>query len=164
MTVISAAILANIWSFGQLKPEGDILPVEEAFALHVDLTEGNNLLVSWNVTPGYYLYKHGFKVETTSKAEVVAINLEPGVKKIDAYFGEVEVYEGAIRLEARLKGQIKDATIKISYQGCAENRFCYPPKTRYFELLQGVIVEQKQELLSPPSSKFQLNSASNLKQ
>lgn len=72
-----------------------------------------------------FLYKDKFKV--TAKGEnLLALNTLGEPKQInDIYFGEVEVYFDSFEKEILLENKVD--SINVTYQGCNEKGFCYPP-------------------------------------
>ena len=38
--------------------EKDLLPVDQAFALHIEAPTRNRIELRWDVAPGYYRYRH----------------------------------------------------------------------------------------------------------
>ncbi len=119
-----------------LKPkveEGKPLPVDQAFVFEGAKRSGKNVQISWRVTPGYYLYKHMFKVTVDAPAGLAApaLTLPEGEKKHDEDFGDVEVYHQPVIASFALpaKGPAPK-TIRVKYQGCADIGLCYPPQTR----------------------------------
>ena len=115
-------------------PTADFLPVDEAFEPVLTAIDGNNVEVAIRVTDGYYLYKD--KISATARSEVAQagqLELPPGERKTDQYFGEMEVYHGDVfgNLSiARATPEAMDLDLELRYQGCADGGICYPPVTR----------------------------------
>lgn len=111
----------------------DLLPVDEAFVLRADATAPGRIEISWTIADGYYLYRHRMGAEPVDsgfRAEASGLQLPPGTRHTDEFFGEVETYRG--RVTALLPGTAHAArtSLKIRYQGCADAGICYPPQTR----------------------------------
>jgi len=115
-------------SLGQFQ-QVDFLPVEEAYQYELSHQQ-DQLIIDWLITPGYYLYKHRFAVQTDT-GSALEWNIEPGLQKTDEFFGDVEVYYQFTSLKIPLSQLASDkpTLIKISYQGCADAGLCYPPET-----------------------------------
>ncbi len=116
----------------------DFLPVDEAYQLLVEGRPEGVVDFSWAIADGYYLYRHAFAAKLPgaydSESEL-AMDIPPGKAKTDEYFGDVEVYyHNAI---ATVTLPPNEAKLSIRYQGCADAGLCYPPKTRYFERVDG---------------------------
>lgn len=123
-----------------LKPQGkaaDVLPVEQAFIFEGAKKSGNTVNLSWKVTPGYYLYRHMFKVTVDAPTGIAApqLSLPAGEKKHDEDFGDVEVYHQPVTASFSLpaKGPMPK-TLRVKYQGCADVGLCYPPQTKIVAL------------------------------
>lgn len=101
----------------------DILPVEDAFRIDT-LSEGEDLEVRWQMPEGYYLYRHGFEVRS-EQAGTIDYDLRAGVRRVDEYFGEVEVYFDEVAIT--IPGAASQ-TLSVRFQGCAEAGYCYPPR------------------------------------
>ncbi|MFE8071597.1 protein-disulfide reductase DsbD family protein [Marinobacteraceae bacterium S3BR75-40.1] len=111
----------------------DFLPVDDAFPFSQSM-EGDRLLLEWGVTEGYYLYRS--RITITSPSPDVTVG-EPvfdqeGKTKQDPYFGEVTVFTQPVSAEVpvTLPKGVKEAELKVTYQGCAEAGLCYPPQTK----------------------------------
>ena len=117
--------------------EDRFLPVDEAFQFtHRIQKDGQlkgQLIVQWNIEPGYYLYKKRFKFESAVTDNKVnsANYLQSPVQVDDPEFGLVDVYKDLIEVHvpfSQLSSSPFELTVK--YQGCAEAGLCYPPQKR----------------------------------
>ncbi len=122
-----------------IEQEEKLLAVDEAFVPTVEVLD-NQLLVKFDIAKNYYLYK--MRLNVTSDDAVLGEPVIPeGYEKDDPYFGLTEIYykfvEFSVPIEEAKKNPIK---VKLDFQGCAEDRLCYPPTSREFELeVTGVI-------------------------
>ena len=110
------------------------LPVDEAYQLNLIADGEQRLLLQWEIAPDYYLYRHAFAA-TASSAEgslTVTMSLPNGLAKTDEFFGDVEVYYGAVDAQLDVTGVAELVEIGVTYQGCADAGLCYPPKQRRF--------------------------------
>ena len=107
--------------------EKDILNVDEAFVVNT-LIEKNKILISWDIKPGYYLYKKSILIKAGDDSLKHNYLLKNELKISDEFFGESVILKGALQVDAELSdvnlGSLKD--IKVIYQGCAEGKYCYP--------------------------------------
>ncbi|NOX68453.1 MAG: protein-disulfide reductase DsbD [Gammaproteobacteria bacterium] len=112
----------------------EFLPVDEAFKPVLIVRDGNTIDVAFQVTPGYYLYKDKLSVSSEStQAQLGQLELPAGEKKVDEWFGEMEVYHDdvfALLPIARAAPDAMDLTVAVAYQGCADGGLCYPPQVR----------------------------------
>jgi len=122
-----------------LDQTADFLPVDQAFQVNAWVSVGettNNpeaLFLHWQITPGYYLYRHRFAIQQAADNSPVEITIPKGKEKNDPYFGDVEVYYQQVTLEIPIAAAGEQDILKISYQGCADAGLCYPPQTLYLQ-------------------------------
>ena len=115
----------------------ELLPPREAFVPRLGPSRTDTLALSWQIEPGYYLYKDKlqFTLEgadgATISAAIGAIDLPDGEQQHDDFFGTTEVYRDAtdIQLAVDPPATVRDAELVISYQGCADIGVCFPPDT-----------------------------------
>jgi thiol:disulfide interchange protein DsbD len=104
------------------------LPPDKAFVLSISAHDSKTLLASFQITPGYYLYRD--KIHFTiavGKSGIASVALPKGEIKNDPNFGPTEVYHHSFQAELVL-AQLADAvTLNATYQGCSEQGLCYPP-------------------------------------
>ena len=115
--------------------DDEFLPVREAFRLTQE-RDDTAFIARWQIADGYYLYRDKFRfalVDGSGKSiDALAAPVAPkGEMKNDEIFGLVEVYhhEVTVRLPLNVMPPVATATLKITYQGCAEAGFCYAPET-----------------------------------
>lgn len=111
----------------------DFLPVDEALPFSFT-NEADGVVLSWDITPGHYLYMG--RIDVTSQTEGVAVG-EPefsyrGTDTEDEYFGQVTVFYDPVqaKLLLTLPPGTREAELEVTYQGCAKAGLCYPPQTR----------------------------------
>lgn len=102
--------------------------VDQAFAF--DFTQqAGQLTLSWQVKPGYYLYRQQIKISARG-AKLADWTLPAGKPHEDEFYGKTEIYPESLTLPLTLLQADKGATVTVTYQGCAAAGFCYPPETR----------------------------------
>ncbi|GIK35466.1 MAG: hypothetical protein AMXMBFR45_05270 [Gammaproteobacteria bacterium] len=111
---------------------GAPLPAEQVFQPGAERVGASGLRLSWDILPGYYLYRDSIKAQSlTAGVTVGPLSLPPGKDKEDEYWGRTQVYYGTAVAEAALNGAgTGPVSIEVSYQGCKEDSICYPPQTR----------------------------------
>ncbi|QQN34409.1 protein-disulfide reductase DsbD [Rahnella aceris] len=118
---------ANASLFG--KPAApQFVPVDQAFSFDFQ-QQGHDLKLNWQIRDGYYLYRSKIELEPKN-AQLAAFLMPKGRDHHDEFFGDSEVYENALHLTIPLRQASADATVRVTYQGCAAAGFCYPPETR----------------------------------
>mgnify|MGYP002814758453 CR=1 FL=1 len=121
-----------------LDDEPEFLPVDVAFVLSADVGLDGALVANWQMPDGYYLYRHQFAFDTRTSENNVdspvvlgAAEIPPGKRKVDEWFGEVEVYYHSAQARVPVASGSGAVEVGISYQGCADQGLCYPPQTRW---------------------------------
>ena len=107
----------------------DILSVDEAFLL-TTLIEENTIVLSWEIKPGYYLYKKSILIKVGDDSLEHNYILKNESKISDEFFGDSVILKGALKVDAKLSdvNLSRLQSIKIIYQGCAEGKYCYPKR------------------------------------
>lgn len=125
--------IGRILGLGAVAADPDApLPPEKAFRAHAQLTAPGQLLVTWNIAEGYYLYRDSLNVlSATPGINVGPLQIPPGQPKEDEFFGLTQVFYREASAQAALDGEVPAAGLKlrIAQQGCKENSICYPPQT-----------------------------------
>ncbi|MDM8564268.1 protein-disulfide reductase DsbD [Candidatus Halobeggiatoa sp. HSG11] len=115
--------------------EPEFLDVEEAFIFSAEFANPDQILTSWKIADGYYLYRDKLKFNLTGGV-LGAIELPPSKLKTDKFFGDVEIYQQPL-LEINLpfnQMEKPNLTLTVKYQGCAFDGLCYPPITKIVNL------------------------------
>lgn len=129
--------------FGE--PADDLLPVDEAFIMNARFDGANELVVAWQIEPGYYLYSDKFGFEVDGGLGLGNASLPPGEPHYDENFGDVEVFYDYVEATipfSRARPDEIPVTVRGQFQGCRENSICYPPG------------EQAMALVLPAASEF----------
>jgi len=112
--------------------DDEFLKVDQAFTFN--FYQKNNLLkVSFDIAPGYYLYRHQFKFKGKD-VNFTQVTLPNGIDHEDEFFGVQKIFTEQLSFTINLEHVNSDANIKITYQGCAEKGLCYPPTSQVIEL------------------------------
>ena len=111
--------------------EKDILNVDEAFVVNT-LIEKNKILISWDIKPGYYLYKKSILIKVGDDSLEHNYIIKNESKISDEFFGDSVILKGALKVDAKLSSfnLSRLQSIKIIYQGCAEGKYCYPKRVK----------------------------------
>lgn len=119
-----------------LNNSSDFLPVAEAFRLSLVEADDRRVKLRFVNAEGYYLYRHRFQVQSEPPGLVGGeIVLPAGQAKHDEYFGDVEVYYGVTDVEVPLANPSgQPFTLRVGYQGCADQGLCYPPETASLQI------------------------------
>lgn len=104
------------------------VPADRAFVFDFQQNQ-HDLNLSWQVKDGYYLYRKQISI-TPSQADIAEIKLPPGVWHEDEFYGKSEIYRKQLNIPVTVNQAATGATLTVTYQGCADAGFCYPPETK----------------------------------
>lgn len=106
--------------------------VDEAFDFNAQ-QQGLQVELNWQIKSGYYLYRHQFSFNAEN-ASLGDYTLPHGKAYKDEFFGDVEALTGFLTINLPFNAINDNAILSVTYQGCAESGFCYPPETRQITL------------------------------
>ncbi|MDQ8581569.1 protein-disulfide reductase DsbD [Klebsiella sp. CN_Kp091] len=127
----------------------NFVPADRAFAFDFQQNQ-HDLNLSWHIKDGYYLYRKQITL-TAKDAAIVAPSLPPGEWHEDEFYGKSEIYRQRLTLPISLTQASKTATLTVTYQGCADAGFCYPPETKIVPL-SAVLADSGKALADQPSA------------
>ncbi|MCU6176957.1 protein-disulfide reductase DsbD [Citrobacter cronae] len=104
------------------------VPADRAFVFDFQQNQ-HDLNLSWQVKDGYYLYRKQISI-TPSQADIAEVKLPPGVWHEDEFYGKSEIYRKQLNIPVTVNQAASGATLTVTYQGCADAGFCYPPETK----------------------------------
>jgi thiol:disulfide interchange protein DsbD len=134
--LLGLALAGAVSAQGLLGPstnEDQFLPVDQAFIFGATADGAGQVMLDWQIAPGYYLYRHRVSAKTATPGFGLGeIAMPPGKKKTDEFFGDVEVYYDMLSATLPVTRPADASTfeIAVSYQGCADAGLCYPPVTK----------------------------------
>ncbi len=142
---------ADLISFGS-KPK--FLPPDQAFSLEVRALDQRTLLASFNITPGYYLYRDKTIFSLgEGPAKLAQVSLPEGENKNDPNFGVMKVFHNSFQAEIALEGvdPKQPLVLNASYQGCSDDGLCYPPIEKTITLNLVTTASNPAPALVPPA-------------
>lgn len=122
---LAATLPAHTWA------ADDFLRPEQAYR-HASRVDDGQLIVTWTIEPGYYLYKSRMGIASTTPGAILGEPQWPqGESHTDEFFGTQEIYRGTIEVPVALSfASAPPATLdlELKLQGCADAGLCYPPQ------------------------------------
>ena len=104
------------------------VPADQAFAFDFQQNQ-HDVNLTWQVKDGYYLYRKQVKV-TPANASIAPLQMPNGEWHSDEFYGKSEIYRHSLTVPVTLTQANAGATLTVTYQGCADAGFCYPPETK----------------------------------
>ena len=134
--------LALLQSLGDdigLGDDDEIPEPDKAFQLAAVLDSNNIIQTEIQIYKHTYLYRDKMKVQMIDGQghALGAIALPQGDEKNDEFFGLMQVYHDYVKVSIPVmsdQGASNQYVLSYSYQGCVEDKICYPPITKYFKV------------------------------
>jgi thiol:disulfide interchange protein DsbD len=117
---------------------GDLLPVDDAFTMNARFDKPNELTVSWQIAPGYYLYRDKLTFNVAGPISLGAAELPPGAAHTDDNFGDVQILRNYVEAKipfARSSPDALNVELTAGFQGCKDASICYPPGEQIMSLV-----------------------------
>ncbi len=146
--------------------EDEVLEPDQAFQFNVEVSDPNTLTAFWQIAPDHYMYrgKISFELAEGQALQLGQLDLPPGERKHDEFFGDIEVYHDQVEARLPLLRTSPEATtvqLTATYQGCAEiTGICYPPikKTLQLALPAATTLATVSEAPATPASQAEVIS------
>ncbi|WP_221345929.1 protein-disulfide reductase DsbD [Enterobacter cloacae] len=110
----------------------NFIPADQAFVFDFQQNQ-HDLNLTWQVKEGYYLYRKQVSI-TPAQASVGELQLPAGEWHKDEFYGKSEIYRQRLSVPVTVNQADKGATLTVTYQGCADAGFCYPPEMKIVPL------------------------------
>jgi len=128
----STSALTDLFG-GGASGEPELLSPDVAYTAVVTHASPGRIEVLWRIEPGYYLYRDKTRLALDGAGEAVAGEpvFDEGSIQHDEFFGDVAVWRDETLIVLPLDAPAApdgDATLTISWQGCADIGVCFPPK------------------------------------
>ena len=115
--------------------QSEFLAPDKAFRMSVTNIGEKKILIDWQIEKGYYLYMGMFEFSTDQEnVKITKAQMPDGTKKVDEFFGNVDVYYNSTSAELTFDNINKNTNLTIKYQGCADAGLCYPPIKKVISL------------------------------
>ncbi len=112
--------------------EDEFLQPDQAFRISGAPASPDAVTVSWDIEPGYYMYRSKLRFESGSPGvRLGQPDLPPAKTKQDEFFGEVQIYRDRVEVTVPVERSAAAGDVialEARSQGCADAGFCYPPQ------------------------------------
>ena len=117
----------SLISHAQVFDSKNFVPtVDEAFILSAEL-ENQNIFVNFKLVPETYVYLDKINLSDSNDSKIYFQFLGKKKEKKDVFFGLTEIVDSDFKIKFPSKNIEK---IILNYQGCYENKVCYPRKMK----------------------------------
>jgi len=138
----SGDALAVLQALGEdigLDNDDEILHPDQAFILSARLDANNIIQTNILLADHIYLYRDKIQIALVDGDghALGAISVPRGKKKNDEFLGPTEVIYDQVNISIPLISEANASSklvLSYKYQGCVEERICYPPITKYLAL------------------------------
>lgn len=128
------SVLCLLSSAVTLAASSEPLAMEKAFQMTATAQDAHTLSVKFKIAPQYYLYKNHFRfqLDNPSDGTLGKAKLPVAIKKHVEDLGVFDVYTDLVQINLPLNTNSAPKTmdLMITYQGCSDNGYCYPPTTQ----------------------------------
>ena len=136
------AVLQSLGDDLGLDEDDEILHPDEAFILSAKLDANNIIQTNILLADHIYLYRDKIQIALVDGDghSLGAISVPRGKKKNDEFLGPTEVIYDQVNVSIPLISQANASSklvLSYKYQGCVEERICYPPITKYLDIDAG---------------------------
>lgn len=126
LSILLSLVIAS--SVQAALPSNKPLPPDQAFVFSAQTDQNHNLVLNWQLAPGYYLYRDRFHFTPTptSAVKVGRVIMPAGQFRDDSIHGHYQIYTDSLSIPVPSKGT-GQLELMVNYQGCANSGFCYAP-------------------------------------
>lgn len=124
--------------------QDEVIPVEKAYQLSAKVGGPQELRLNWKIAQGTYLYQEKIKLKikqsdgiTLGKYQLPPAKIKKNALRTDGTTGDLPVYYHRLHIPVpliRTNSSATTITLEVSYQGCADFGFCYPPQRKQLRL------------------------------
>ena len=115
----------NIFNQGE-----EVLAAEKVFIINKSM-DSENIIITWDIVDGYYMYLDSIKVMENKNALSYKIINSSQSKYNDDFFGESIILKKNLSIHIKKKDLSAIDSALVYYQGCSEAGFCYPVQKSY---------------------------------
>src|SRR3990167_7344859 len=113
------------------------LPANKAFQISVKPLDPNTFTITWLINNSYFLYADRIflSMKTEKNAQMGTLLYPSPETKIDKQKHTTLVYRKQLILRVPILGKAAGKSLlNLSFQGCADQGFCYPPEKLVIQL------------------------------
>lgn len=127
----------------------NFVPADQAFAFDFQQSQ-HEINLTWQIKEGYYLYRKQIKL-SAADAAFLEPSLPSGEWHDDEFYGKSEIYRQRLTVPVTLTQAAKGATLTVTWQGCADAGFCYPPESKVVPLSAALALSSDEQAPGRPA-------------
>ena len=120
-------LLFALVAYAGLARAADFLEPERAFQFSARAADANSVEVSFDIAPGYYMYREAFRFSASGATLGPAVLPQGKVKFDETFQKNVETYRDVLRIRIPVTQAGSQFRLDVTGQGCADQGLCYPP-------------------------------------
>tara|TARA_B100000575_G_scaffold135823_1_gene108274 strand:+ start:4739 stop:5170 length:432 start_codon:yes stop_codon:yes gene_type:complete len=132
MNVISKYLMLYISSFTMMiygqsffDNKDEVLSPQKAFQINI-INNGDSFHIKWNIKQGYYMYLDSYRIMQKDQSISFELVDTTIIAYEDEFFGDTEIIRENALISINTVDISSNEELVISYQGCADQGFCYP--------------------------------------
>ena len=107
--------------------DNQIKPADEVFVFSF-VKDEKKLNLNWEIKENYYLYLSSILIKRGEDTLDYEINETNIIEHEDEFFGKTKIIRDSLNIS--INDEVNLAQIKVFYQGCADQGFCYPIQSK----------------------------------
>ena len=112
-------------------------PANAVFQLTARAADPNSFILQWNIKEGFFLYNDRIKLTKKSDSDfnLGTIIYPAALEKTNNQGHTFQIYRHQITLLVPVLGKTPgESLLKVTFQGCSDDGFCYPPQHKNIRL------------------------------
>lgn len=130
--LLALLLLFSLSAFA--KSPNQPIPADQAFQFSAMAKDNQTIIGLWNIKSGFYLYRdriHFSSLKPSKDRLGQPLWPEPDTVKDYPGIGKLPVYAGQLKIAVPvIKAANQTIYLKVNYQGCSDQGYCYPPTSK----------------------------------
>ncbi len=152
LLLLSFIVFSPLLFAANLQP----LAVDDAFLLKAETFGPDTLILKWKIANQHFIYRDRFKfqIDKPKNAAIGQVLLPSNYAiKHDKILGDHAIFRSGVQISLPIINfDNKKVLLSVTYQGCSDAGYCYPPTTRLidvnFSTASAVIIDPEKTMAS----------------
>ena len=160
------SILQNLGEEIGLADDDEIPHPDEAFILSAKLDNENTIQSEILIAEHTYLYRDKVQIQLVdgSGHTLSMVDVPRGEQKKDEFLGDTEVFHDLLRVAIPVTSTANASetySLSYQYQGCVEDRICYPPVTKYLSVASNGLITIADQIETSSNQSTAMTASTN---